>query len=135
MVNLYCTICQAAHAEKLGASGIGILPNMFTVPNDTDHLAQWIKHVAGAAPKTPAVYYHIPVCTKVTCERITPYEKPKEDIMTSCSATTRPVAQSSGTGAELCGGQVHLEGLRRGRKLPQAQEAERKALPLLLRQR
>ena len=41
---------------------------MFTVPNDTDHLALWIKHVAGAAPKTPAVYYHIPVCTKVTCE-------------------------------------------------------------------
>lgn len=56
----------AAHAEKLGASGIGILPNMFNLPNDTDHLVQWIKHISGAAPNTPAVYYHIPICTKVT---------------------------------------------------------------------
>ena len=64
----YISLCKAAHAEKLGASGIGILPNMFTVPNDTDHLVQWIKHVAGAAPNTPAIYYHIPICTKVTCK-------------------------------------------------------------------
>ena len=60
--------CKAAHAEKLGASGIGILPNMFTVPNDVDHLVQWIKLIAGAAPKTPAIFYHIPICTKVTCK-------------------------------------------------------------------
>ena len=41
---------------------------MFTLPNDVDHLVQWIKNISGAAPNTPAVYYHIPICTKVTCK-------------------------------------------------------------------
>ena len=41
---------------------------MFTLPNDTDHLVEWIRLISGAAPNTPAVYYHIPICTKVTCK-------------------------------------------------------------------
>ena len=52
------------------------------------------------------------------------------------SAIAGALAQGGGSGAELRRRQVHLERLRRGWQLPQAQEAQqREALPLLLWER
>ena len=59
---------QAAHAEKIGATAIGVLPNMFTFPQNVDQLVEWVKEIASAAPNTPCLYYHIPKNTKVECK-------------------------------------------------------------------
>ena len=59
---------QAAHAEKIGNTAIGILPNMFTFPQNVDQLVDWVEGIASAAPNTPCLYYHIPSKTKVECK-------------------------------------------------------------------
>jgi len=58
----------AAHAEKIGASAIGVLPNMFTFPQNVDQLVEWVKKIASAAPNTPCLYYHIPKIQKLNCQ-------------------------------------------------------------------
>lgn len=55
----------ASHAEKIGASGIGILPNCFERPRTLDDLIEWVARIAEAAPNTPALYYHLPGYTHV----------------------------------------------------------------------
>lgn len=59
-------VTLAAHAEKIGATAIATLPNMFVFPSDVDELVDWVANIAAAAPKTPCLYYHIPNNTKVT---------------------------------------------------------------------
>ncbi|XP_076060106.1 N-acetylneuraminate lyase-like [Oratosquilla oratoria] len=55
----------AAHAEKLGVSGIASLPNLYDKPRDLTDLVDYCAMVANAAPKTPFFYYHIPMKTGV----------------------------------------------------------------------
>jgi len=50
----------AGHAESLGVSAIGCLPNLFPKPRNVDELVDWCKNIAQAAPETPFFYYHIP---------------------------------------------------------------------------
>ena len=50
----------AEHAEALGVSAIGCLPNMFPKPRNIEELVEWCRRIALAAPKTPFFYYHIP---------------------------------------------------------------------------
>jgi len=56
----------AAHAESLGVSAIGCLPNLFPKPRNIEDLVDWCKRIAAAAPKTPFFYYHIPGFSGVT---------------------------------------------------------------------
>ena len=55
----------ASHAEKIGATAIATLPNMFVFPSHVDQLVDWVAEIASAAPNTPCLYYHIPKNTKV----------------------------------------------------------------------
>ena len=64
----FFVLFQAAHAEKIGNTAIGILPNMFTFPQNVDQLVDWVEGIASAAPNTPCLYYHIPSKTKVECK-------------------------------------------------------------------
>jgi dihydrodipicolinate synthase/N-acetylneuraminate lyase len=64
----FFVLFQAAHAEKIGNTAIGILPNMFTFPQNVDQLVDWVEGIASAAPSTPCLYYHIPSKTKVECK-------------------------------------------------------------------
>ena len=65
---IFFVLFQAAHAEKIGNTAIGILPNMFTFPQNVDQLVDWVEGIASAAPNTPCLYYHIPSKTKVECK-------------------------------------------------------------------
>jgi len=56
----------AKHAESLGVSAIGCLPNLFPKPRSVEDLVDWCKLIAEAAPKTPFFYYHIPGFSGVT---------------------------------------------------------------------
>lgn len=56
----------AEHAESLGVSAIGCLPNLFPKPRNVEDLVDWCKGIAQAAPKTPFFYYHIPGFSGVT---------------------------------------------------------------------
>ena len=65
---IFLLLFKAAHAEKIGNTAIGILPNMFTFPQNVDQLVDWVEGIASAAPNTPCLYYHIPSKTKVECK-------------------------------------------------------------------
>jgi len=70
----------AAHAEKIGNTAIGILPNMFTFPQNVDQLVDWVEGIASAAPNTPCLYYHIPSKTKVELSMVELMKKASERI-------------------------------------------------------
>ncbi|XP_071515354.1 N-acetylneuraminate lyase-like isoform X2 [Panulirus ornatus] len=55
----------ASHAEKAGANGVSVLPNLFDKPKSTEELVEYMAEVAKACPKTPLFYYHIPMKTDV----------------------------------------------------------------------
>ncbi len=55
----------AAHAEKIGADAIGYLAPTFFRPPTLEALVDCCRRVAGAAPKTPFYYYHMPDMTAV----------------------------------------------------------------------
>ena len=59
---------KAAQAEKIGASGIGVLANCFERPRTLDDLIDWVSKIAAAAPNTPCLYYHLPKYTHVDCK-------------------------------------------------------------------
>jgi N-acetylneuraminate lyase len=50
----------AAHAEDIGAWGIGSIGSIFFKPSSLQDTADWCAHIANAAPKLPFYYYHIP---------------------------------------------------------------------------
>jgi N-acetylneuraminate lyase len=56
----------AAHAEKIGAAGVGCLAPFFFKPSNAGDLALFCAEVAAAAPALPFYYYHIPSMTGVT---------------------------------------------------------------------
>ena len=55
----------AAHAESIGADAIGVVPPSYFPPPDLDGLVACLQRVAGAAPRTPLFYYHIPRLSRV----------------------------------------------------------------------
>lgn len=50
----------AAHAELIGADGIGSLGPYMELCSDSECVVDWVAPVAAAAPKTPFFYYHTP---------------------------------------------------------------------------
>jgi N-acetylneuraminate lyase len=50
----------AAHAESIGADSIACLAPFFFKPAGVEGLVTWCEQVAGAAPKLPFYYYHLP---------------------------------------------------------------------------
>ena len=56
----------AAHAQKIGASAIGIMAPYCFKPSKADDLAAFCAEIASAAPDLPFYYYHIPCVTGVT---------------------------------------------------------------------
>lgn len=55
----------AAHAAKVGAKAIGVMPPTFFKPASVESLAATIADVCAAAPSLPCYYYHIPSMTGV----------------------------------------------------------------------
>lgn len=55
----------AAHAEKIGAWGVGCLAPFFFKPGNADDLAAFCAEVAAGAPSLPFYYYQIPSMTGV----------------------------------------------------------------------
>ncbi|KAJ1457502.1 hypothetical protein M885DRAFT_562851 [Pelagophyceae sp. CCMP2097] len=53
----------AAHAQRLGVSGIAAMPPRFFRCKDANALADYIAGVAKEAPTTPFFYYHFPLAT------------------------------------------------------------------------
>lgn len=72
----------AAHAESLGVSAIGCLPNLFPKPRSVEDLVEWCKMIAQAAPKTPFFYYHIPGFSGVTLSMTEFLTKARNEIPT-----------------------------------------------------
>lgn len=53
----------AAHAQRIGASGVGCLAPYFFKPKSVDDLVAFCAPVAAAAPDLPFYYYHLPSLT------------------------------------------------------------------------
>jgi N-acetylneuraminate lyase len=56
----------AGHAEKIGAEAIAAIAPCFFRPDSVSGLVDWCAGIAGAAPKTPFYYYHMPAMTGVS---------------------------------------------------------------------
>ena len=57
---------MAAHAQKLGAWGVGTMPPIFFRVRNVEELVGYCARIAAAAPELPFYYYHIPAMTGVT---------------------------------------------------------------------
>lgn len=55
----------AAHAQRIGAAGVGCLAPYFFKPKSIGDLVDFCARVAAAAPDLPFYYYHIPSITGV----------------------------------------------------------------------
>ncbi|GJQ84406.1 hypothetical protein Trydic_g3881 [Trypoxylus dichotomus] len=55
----------AKHAENIGVDSILCLPELYYKPTCTGDLINYLKMVEEAAPRTPLLYYHIPMFTNV----------------------------------------------------------------------
>jgi N-acetylneuraminate lyase len=55
----------AAHAEGIGADAVAVIAPCFYKPQTVEDAVDWCARVAPAAPRTPLLYYHIPVMTGV----------------------------------------------------------------------
>jgi N-acetylneuraminate lyase len=72
----------AAHAEKIGAVGIGAMAPFFFKPRSAEDLVAFCAEVAAAAPNTPFYYYHYPRMTGVTLTLAEVYPRALERIPT-----------------------------------------------------
>ncbi|GAB1865400.1 N-acetylneuraminate lyase [Camponotus japonicus] len=55
----------AKHAESLNVDSILCLPELYSKPTTPQKLIEYLEKVGQAAPKTPLLYYHIPMFTNV----------------------------------------------------------------------
>ena len=55
----------AAHAEKIGCAGVSAMAPRFFKCGGAAQLAEYCAAIAGAAPRTPFLYYHFPMATGV----------------------------------------------------------------------
>ena len=51
---------MAAHAQKIGAFGIGVMAPPFPKIGRIEELVKYCEEIAAAAPELPFYYYHIP---------------------------------------------------------------------------
>ena len=70
----------AAHAQQIGAAGIGCLPAFYLKPDSVDALVAYCAAVAAAAPELPFYYYHIPRLTFVDLSMVEFLEKGSKKI-------------------------------------------------------
>ncbi|XP_033225217.1 N-acetylneuraminate lyase-like [Belonocnema kinseyi] len=56
----------AKHAESLKVDSLLCLPELYFKPLKPESLVDYLKAVSDAAPKTPLLFYHIPMFTNVT---------------------------------------------------------------------
>jgi N-acetylneuraminate lyase len=56
----------ARHAQETGADAIATLAPGFFKPGSVEDLVAWCAKIAGAAPKLPFYYYHMPAMTGVS---------------------------------------------------------------------
>jgi N-acetylneuraminate lyase len=56
----------AAHAQRIGAAGVGCFAPFFYKPSNVEDLVSFCAEVAAAAPKLPFYYYQIPSMTGVS---------------------------------------------------------------------
>jgi N-acetylneuraminate lyase len=57
---------SAAHAQRVGAHAVSMLPPFYFRPSTVDELVSCCSEVAAAAPGLPFYYYHIPAKSGVT---------------------------------------------------------------------
>ncbi|XP_051171670.1 N-acetylneuraminate lyase-like [Leptopilina boulardi] len=55
----------AKHAESLKVDSLLCLPELYFKPSSVENLINYMEIVSNAAPKTPLLYYHIPMFTNV----------------------------------------------------------------------
>ncbi|XP_012225267.1 N-acetylneuraminate lyase-like [Linepithema humile] len=55
----------AKHAENLHVDSILCLPELYFKPTTSQQLIEYLEIIGKAAPKTPLLYYHIPMLTNV----------------------------------------------------------------------
>ncbi|XP_046421234.1 N-acetylneuraminate lyase-like [Neodiprion fabricii] len=55
----------AKHAEKLGVDSILCLPELYFKPKTPKQLVEYLRIVGQAAPRTPLLYYHVPMFSNV----------------------------------------------------------------------
>jgi N-acetylneuraminate lyase len=72
----------AAHAQKIGAWGIGAMAPSFFVPAKVEDLVSFCAEVAASAPDLPFYYYHMPSITHVNFPMISFLEHASEKIPT-----------------------------------------------------
>ncbi|KAL0270481.1 UNVERIFIED_CONTAM: hypothetical protein PYX00_007878 [Menopon gallinae] len=65
----------ASHAEKIGASAILCLADLFHRPKTCDQLIDYLNAVSRAAPRTPLLYYHLPDFTGINVDVKELFEK------------------------------------------------------------
>lgn len=67
--NKYNVILQTKHAESLNVDSILCLPELYSKPTTPQELIEYLEKVGKAAPKTPLLYYHIPMLTNVNSKQ------------------------------------------------------------------
>ncbi|GIY21409.1 n-acetylneuraminate lyase [Caerostris darwini] len=76
----------AAHAEKIGATGIASLPPLFYKPQTHDHLIAYFKKLADAASNSPLMLYHIPAYSNVEIQLAEFMPRARKAVPNFCGA-------------------------------------------------
>ncbi|XP_055940141.1 N-acetylneuraminate lyase-like isoform X2 [Argiope bruennichi] len=76
----------AAHAEKIGATGIASLPPIFYKPQTHDHLIAYFKSLSEAAPSLPVMLYHIPSYSSVEIRLADFMPRVRKEVPNFCGA-------------------------------------------------
>ncbi|CAL1281615.1 unnamed protein product [Larinioides sclopetarius] len=76
----------AAHAGKIGATGIASLPPIFYKPQTNDHLITYFKSLSDAAPSLPVMLYHIPSYSSVEINLAEFMPRVREQVPNFCGA-------------------------------------------------
>ncbi|XP_058792412.1 N-acetylneuraminate lyase-like isoform X2 [Phymastichus coffea] len=74
----------AAHAEKIGVDSILCLPELYFKPCNIEELTDYLYTVGASAPKTPLLYYHIPMLSSVNINMVKFLESVGEKVPTFC---------------------------------------------------
>ena len=70
-----------AHAQKIGAWGIGAMGPSFFIPANVEDLVSFCAEVAGSAPDLPFYYYHMPSITHINFPMISFLEHASDKIL------------------------------------------------------
>lgn len=88
----------AKHAEEINADSILCLPELYYKPIESKQLIEYLKIVGNAAPKTPLLYYHIPMFTGVNIPMGQFLDQIEDDVPTFVGIKyTSPNLEEGGT--------------------------------------